>query len=60
MPASHAVSFLYPMPMLAFVAGSVRLGRVPTPLSLVGGAVAPVGVVLVAAEDRTLRGKADA
>jgi drug/metabolite transporter (DMT)-like permease len=52
MPASNATSFLYLVPALAFLVAWVWLGEEPTALSVVGGAVALTGVVLVNAKRR--------
>lgn len=52
LPASRAASFLYLTPVLAFAIGFVWLGEVPAPLSLAGGTVTLLGVVLVNAKDR--------
>ena len=47
MPASTAVSFLYLIPVMAYVIAWVWLGEVPAALSVVGGGVALSGVVVV-------------
>lgn len=46
-PASTAVSFLYAVPVVAFLVGWLWLGEVPHPLALVGGAAVIGGVILV-------------
>jgi drug/metabolite transporter (DMT)-like permease len=47
MDASAAVSFLYLIPVLAYLIGWAWLGEVPTPLSVLGTLLALAGVVLV-------------
>ena len=47
MPASRAVSFLYLIPVMAYLIAWVWLGETPAALSVVGGGVALSGVVIV-------------
>jgi drug/metabolite transporter (DMT)-like permease len=53
LPASRAVSFLYAIPVLAFVVAWVWLGETPTWLSVLGGTIALCGVVIVNARRGT-------
>lgn len=46
-PASQVMSFLYVNPVLAIFIAWLWLGEIPSPLSLIGGATALAGVILV-------------
>ncbi|MDQ4127070.1 MAG: DMT family transporter [Actinomycetota bacterium] len=47
MPASRAVSFLYLIPVVAYLIAWIWLGEVPAALSVIGGVVTLSGVVIV-------------
>jgi drug/metabolite transporter (DMT)-like permease len=52
MVASRAVSFLYLIPVMAYLIAWAWLGEVPTPLAVVGAALILTGVLIVNARDR--------
>jgi drug/metabolite transporter (DMT)-like permease len=47
LPATRAASFLYVIPVMAYVIAWLWLGEIPTSLSVVGGVVTLAGVLLV-------------
>lgn len=59
MSASAISSTLYLSPVLATVIAFVWLGEIPTALTLVGGAVAIAGVVILGTRGRPTKGPAD-
>jgi drug/metabolite transporter (DMT)-like permease len=54
MPVSRASSFLYLIPVLSTVVGYVWLGEIPQKLSLLGGAMALGGVLVVNLYERSI------
>ncbi len=53
LPAGRAASFLYAVPVVAFLAGSIWLGEAPAASDLFGGLLALAGVVVVNTLGRT-------
>jgi GNAT superfamily N-acetyltransferase len=52
MPASTTASFLYSTPVLAMIVAWLSQGKLPTAVTLIGGALALAGVVLVQTKGR--------
>ena len=57
MPASLLSAFLYVSPVLAMLIAWVWIGEVPAVLTVVGGAVAIVGVIIVQTKGQPARGR---
>ena len=51
-PASHAASFLYLSPVIAALVAWFWLGEIPVFLSIIGGVLALIGVILVNKGDK--------